>query len=68
MARLVSTFRSRGLPVHEIEPAALDADFLGLSLRGGRFLRIKPRNIWRLHFAISSLLRRGWCSGHMLRA
>ncbi|CAK0810940.1 unnamed protein product [Prorocentrum cordatum] len=68
MTRLVGTFRSRGLPVHEIEPAALDADFLGLSLRGGRYLRIKPRNIWRLHFAISSLLRRGWCSGHMLRA
>ncbi|CAK0810621.1 unnamed protein product [Prorocentrum cordatum] len=68
MTRLVGTFRRRGLPVHEIEPAALDADFLGLSLRGGRYLRIKPRNIWRLHSAISSLLRRGWCSGHMLRA
>ncbi|CAK0910187.1 unnamed protein product [Prorocentrum cordatum] len=68
MNRLVGTFRRRGLPVHEIENAARNADFLGLSLRGGRYLRIKPRNVWRLHFAISSLLRRGWCSGHMIRA
>ncbi|CAK0840721.1 unnamed protein product, partial [Prorocentrum cordatum] len=68
MARLAAAFRARGLPVHESEPAARDAEFLGLSLKHGRFLRIKPRNIWRLHAAISGLLRRGWCSGHMVRA
>ncbi|CAK0903143.1 unnamed protein product, partial [Prorocentrum cordatum] len=68
MGQLVAAFRARGLPAHEIEPAAQDAEFLGLSLKHGRFRRIKPRNIWRLRAAISGLLRRGWCSGHMVRA
>eukprot|EP00959_Pyramimonas_sp_CCMP1952_P094733 1981640-Pyramimonas_sp.AAC.1 len=35
MTRLVAAFRARGLPVHEIEPAAKDLDFLGLSLKHG---------------------------------
>ena len=68
MSSLVKKIRARGLPVHEIEPAALNAEFLGLSLKDGKFLRIKPKNVWRLHAAISGLLRRGWCSGYMLRA
>jgi len=68
MTSLVEKFWARGLPAHEIEPAALNAEFLGLSLKCGKSPRIKPRNVWRLHAAITGLLRRGWCSGHMLRA
>ncbi|CAK0798040.1 unnamed protein product, partial [Prorocentrum cordatum] len=56
-----------GLTVHELEAPSQDRDFLGLSLREGRWLSLKTRNIWRLRAAIRATLRRQVISGFLLR-
>ncbi|CAK0792937.1 unnamed protein product, partial [Prorocentrum cordatum] len=56
-----------GLAVHELEAPSQDRDFLGLSLREGRWLSLKTRNIWRLRAAIRATLRRQVVSGFLLR-
>ncbi|CAK0866361.1 unnamed protein product [Prorocentrum cordatum] len=56
-----------GLAVHELEAPSQDRDFLGLSLREGRWLSLGARNIWRLRAAIRASLRRQVISGLLLR-
>ncbi|CAK0845134.1 unnamed protein product, partial [Prorocentrum cordatum] len=56
-----------GLTVHELEPPSQDRDFLGPSLREGRWLSLRARNIWRLRAAIRATLRRQVISGFLLR-
>eukprot|EP00959_Pyramimonas_sp_CCMP1952_P007620 158985-Pyramimonas_sp.AAC.1 len=38
-----------------------------MSLRAGRFLSVKGRNLWRLRHALDELLARSRVSGHFLR-
>mgnify|MGYP001256410083 CR=1 FL=1 len=56
-----------GLTVHELEAPSQDRDFLGLSLREGRWLSLRTRNIWRLRAALRAALRRQVISGFLLR-
>ncbi|CAK0803518.1 unnamed protein product, partial [Prorocentrum cordatum] len=56
-----------GLAVHELVAHSQDRDFLGLSLREGRWLSPRTRNIWRSRAAIRAALRRHVISGFLLR-
>ena len=38
-----------------------------MSLREDRYLAVKGRNVWRLRYALESLLERPKVSGHLLR-
>ncbi|CAK0897757.1 unnamed protein product, partial [Prorocentrum cordatum] len=64
---VVKLLRGLGLVVHELEGASRDREFLGMSLRDGRYLSVKSRNVWRLRYALDDLLARPRVSGHLLR-
>ncbi|CAK0866856.1 unnamed protein product [Prorocentrum cordatum] len=59
--------QSLGLAVHELQPASEDAEFLGLTLRRGRELSVRHKNISRLRYALEEILKRGRCSGALMR-
>ncbi|CAK0816696.1 unnamed protein product [Prorocentrum cordatum] len=56
-----------GLSVHELEAPSQDRDVLGLSLREGRCLSLRTRNIWRLRAASRAATRRQAIGGFLLR-
>jgi len=66
---IASVLTRHGLVVHELEePASDGARFVGLELAGGRTFSIKRRSLWKLAYGLRELLRRGRCSGTVLRA
>ncbi|CAK0908584.1 unnamed protein product, partial [Prorocentrum cordatum] len=64
---IADDLQRHGLAVHGVEEPSQDCDFLGLSLREGRWLSLRTRNIWRLRAAIRGALRRQLISGFLLR-
>ena len=66
--KIIQTLRAWGLQVHEIEPASLKADFVGLSFDGQRgTVSIKSSRINKIKFAIDELLERQFCSGRVMQ-
>lgn len=61
---IIEACGTHGLPVHEIEPASLQAEFVGLEFDRGK-LSIKAKRLRRLKFAISAILRRKKVSGRL---
>ncbi|CAK0896163.1 unnamed protein product, partial [Prorocentrum cordatum] len=64
---ITDDLQRHGLAVHDVEEPSQDCDFLGLSLREGRWLSLRTRDIWRLRAAIRGALRRQLISGFLLR-
>ncbi|CAK0857379.1 unnamed protein product, partial [Prorocentrum cordatum] len=64
---ITDDLQRHGLAVHDVEEPFQDCDFLGPSLREGRWLSLRTRNIWRLRAAIRGALRRQLISGFLLR-
>jgi len=66
---IAAVLTKHGLVVHDLdEPTSDGARFVGLELGHGRMLSIKRRGLWKLAFGLRELLRRGRCSGTLLRS
>ena len=66
---IASVLTRHRLVVHELEEPSSDGPrFVGLELARGRTLSIKRRGLWKLAYGLRELLRRGRCSGTVLRA
>ena len=64
---IANDLRRRGLAVHDVQEPSQDCDFLGLSLRKGRWPSLRTRNIRRLRAAIRGALRCRRISGLLQR-
>ncbi|CAK0846039.1 unnamed protein product, partial [Prorocentrum cordatum] len=62
---IADDLQQRGLAVHEVQEPTQNCDFLGLSLREGRWLGLRTRDIWRVRAAIRVALRRRRVSGFL---
>ena len=63
---LVDDFGKLGLPVHEITPASMHSNFVGLDINRGT-VSLKPSRLWKLRQAVRAVLRRRAISGDALR-
>ena len=63
---LVDGFGKLGLPVHEITPASMHSQFVGLDINQ-RIVSLKPPRLWKLRQAVRAVLRRRATSGDALR-
>ena len=68
LQKIILVLRGWGLTVHEIEPASLQADFVGLSFDGTQgTVAVKKQRILKIKFAIDELLERQFCSGRTMQ-
>ncbi|CAL1150767.1 unnamed protein product [Cladocopium goreaui] len=69
LQKIILVLRGWGLTVHEIEPASLQADFVGLSFDGTQgTVAVKKQRILKIKFAIDELLKRQFCSGRTMQS
>ena len=62
---IIKRFDQLGIPIHEVSDASTRGEFLGLELDDGIFT-IKKRRLWKLKYAIETILQRRRASGHIL--
>ena len=68
LQKIIHVLRGWGLTVHEIEPACLHSDFVGLSFDGSQgTVSVKKQRILKIKFAIDELLERQFCSGRTMQ-
>ena len=66
LGKINAVLERKGLVTHEITSASTSNEFVGLEFKGNR-VSIKRRRLWRIKFAIDTVLRRKFLSGACLR-